>query len=163
MFYNANVAAEPAVSLLESYGSDHALSAAEAALIAFADAGRDSRVTLLGSNTLGLLCALLRQGHANASAMRLGDRPPCGAADVVLVPHVESPDQLKRAIVQAQRQLVPLGTLALHLSSGPNAELLRQAVHLLMLHGFGLVRNRVLSGGVLVRAELPFHGRLACA
>jgi hypothetical protein len=163
LFYNANVAFEPAVSLLESYGPDHALGTAEAALIAFADAGLDSRVTLLGSHTLDLLCALLRQGHVSASAMRLSDRPPSGTADVVLVPYVGSPDHLARAIVQARRQLVPFGTLALHLSGSPDAGLLRQAGQLLTLHGFGLVRRRVVSDEVLVRAELPLHGRLACA
>ncbi len=163
MFYNANVAVEPAVSLLESHSSDHGLSKTEAALIAFADAGLDSRVTLLGSHTLDLLCALLRQGHVSASAMRLSDRPPSKTADVVLVPQVGSPDHLSRAIVQSRRQLVPFGTLVLHLSGSPDAGLLRQASHLLMLHGFGLVRKRVVSDEVLVRAELPLHGRLACA
>jgi hypothetical protein len=95
--------------------------------------------------------------------MRLSDRPPSNAADVVLVPHVGSPDYLSRAIVQSRRQLVPFGTLVLHLSAGPEAGLLRQASHLLTLHGFGLVRKRVVSDEVLVRAELPLHGRLTCA
>lgn len=163
MFYNANVAVESAMSLLEDYGPNHDISAAEAALVAFADVGLDSRITLLGSDTLDLLCTLLKRNHVSASAMQLSDWSPSGVADVVLVPHVESLDQLTRSIVQARRQLVPFGTLALKLSDGPSAGLLRQASHLLMLHGFGLVRKRMLSDEVLVRAKLPLYGRLACA
>ena len=162
MFYDAN-AAGPAAPPPGSISPGSALSAAEAALIAFADPGRDSRIALVGTDTLGLLCALLRQGHVCASAMRLGDRPASGAADVVLVPHVGSPDHLARAVAQARRLLVPFGTLVLRLLGEPDSGLPLQAGHLLTLHGFGMVRRRAAPDGMLVRAELPLHGRLSCA
>lgn len=163
LFQHANASVGPSVVMSEHLRLDKELSPAAAALIAFADPGLDSRITLIGSHVLDLLCALLRRGTISVSALRLLDWPQSGAADVVVAPYVASLAYLGRAVAQARRLLVPLGTLAMHLPQDPNGVLARQAGHLLLLHGFGLVRKQVIDGGTLVRAELPLYGRLACA
>lgn len=139
------------------------LSAAEAALLAVADPSPESRVSLIGPNTLELLCALLRRGSADVSAMRVCDRPQAGTADVAIIAHVAAPDCLERAIAHARRVLTPLGTVAIHLPASPADALSQQAGHLLLLHGFIAIRVLDHGGDTLVRAELPLCGRLPCA
>jgi len=144
-------------------GHPHQLSAAEAALLAVADPSLESRISLIGPSTLELLCALLRRGSVNVSASRVSDRPQAGTADVAVIAHVASPDCLARAIAHAHRVLAPLGTLAIHLTAGPADALSQQANQLLLLHGFSPIRVYDYAGDTLIRAELPLHGRLACA
>lgn len=163
MFQYANASIGPSMVMSEHLELDKEISPADAALIAFADPGLDSRITLIGSHVLDLLCALLRRGTISVSAVRLLDWPQSGAVDVVVAPYVASLAYLGRAVAQARRLLVPLGTLAMHLPEDPDGVLARQAGHLLLLHGFGLVRKRVVDGGTLIRAELPLYGRPACA
>ncbi len=128
-----------------------------------ADPSLECRISLIGPNTLELLCVLLRRGSADVSAMRVCDRPPAGTADIAIIPHVASPDCIKRAIAHARRVLAPLGTIAIHLAADPAGELSQQAGQLLLLHGFNPIRIYDYSGETLIRAELPLHGRLACA
>lgn len=139
------------------------LIAAEAALLEMADPSLDSRISLIGPNTLELLCALLRRGCADVCATRVCDWPQAGTADVAIIPGASSPDHLKRSIAHARRVLAPLGTIALHLAASPADALTRQASQLLLLHGFTGLRRTGFPGGTLIRAELPLHGGLACA
>ncbi len=168
MLQHANTAIEPPP--LPTLGHDappRQPSAAEVALLALADPSLNSRISLIGPHTLELLCALLRRGSADVSATRLSDRPHLGMADVAIIPHIASPDCLGHAIAHARRALAPLGTIAIHLAADPArvppGALAEQAIHLLLLHGFTAVRMVDFSGEILIRAELPLHGRLACA
>ncbi len=144
-------------------GLPHQPSASEVALLALTDPSLDSRITLIGPNTLEMLCALLRRGSTEVSALRVCDRPQAGTADVAVIAHVTSPDCLTRAIAHARRVLVPLGTVAIHLAANPADALSQQAGHLLLLHGFSPIRLYDYAGETLIRAELPLHGRFACA
>lgn len=162
MLQHVSLAPKPPAPSGTRDGPPLRLSAAEAALLAMADPSWDSRISLIGPDTLELLCALLRRGSACACATRICDWPQAGTADVAIVPGVRSPDHLKRSMAHARRVLVPLGTVALHLAAPADA-LTRQARQLLLLHGFTGLRQAGCSGGVLLRAELPLHGGLACA
>lgn len=135
----------------------------EAALLALADPGLDSRITLIGPDTLELLCVLLRRGCTSVSAMRLNDRPLAGTADVAVIPHMAAPEHLCRAVAHARRVLTPLGTIAVHVPAGLGDQLVRDVCQGLLLHGFGAVQSRDCCGDTLLRAELPLHGRIACA
>jgi len=167
LLQQANVAIEPPIPMLDHAAPSHQPSAAEAALLEFADPSLDSRISLIGPHTLELLCALLRRGSADVSATRMSDRAHLGTADVAIIPHIASPDCLGHAITHARRALAPFGTVAIHLAADPAGApvkaLAEQAGHLLLLHGFTAVRMVDLSGEILIRAELPLHGRLACA
>lgn len=162
MLQHTGLIAKPPMPMPEQNGPPSRLSAAEAALLAMADPSLDSRVSLIGPNTLELLCALLRRGSADVCATRICDWPQAGTADVAIIPGAASPDLLKRSVAHARRVLTPLGTAAL-LLTGPADALTRQASQLLLLHGFTGLRQAGCSGGTLIRAELPLHGGLACA
>ena len=151
------------VPLQEPDTDAHQPSAAEAALLAVADAGLHSRISLIGPNSLELLCALLRRGSIDVSATRVTDRPQPCTADVAIIPHVASPECLARAIAHAHRILAPLGTIAIHLPADPADALSQHASQLLALHGFSSIRVYSCAGETLIRAEQPLYGRLACA
>lgn len=163
MLQHAIHVVEPPAPVPGHDGYPHPLSAAEAALLTVADPSPESRVSLIGPNTLELLCALLRHGSTDVSATRVCDRPHAGTADVAIIAHVLSPDCLERAIAHARRVLAPLGTVAIHLAADPADALSQQAGRLLLLHGFNAVRVFDHGGETLLRGELPLHGRLACA
>ncbi len=149
--------------MLEHDGPPHQPSAADAALLILADPSLDSRISLIGSNTLELLCALVRRGSADDLATRVSDRPPAGTVDVAVIPQVALPDCLERSIAHARRALAPLGTTATHLTADPAAALAQQAGYLLLLHGFTAIRIVNVSDETFIRAEFPLHGGLACA
>ncbi len=161
MLQHVGFAAKPSVPMGMEDGPPR-LNAAEAALLAMADPSPDSRISLIGPNTLEMLCALLRRGSDDVCATRICDWPKAGTADVAIIPGIRSPEHLARSIAHARRVLAPLGTVALHLDT-PDGALGRQASQLLLLHGFNGLRRTGCGGGTLVRAELPLHGSLACA
>lgn len=144
----------------------HQTSGIEAALLTLAAPSLGSRVSLIGPNTLELLCALVRRGSADVSATRVGARainwPDPATTDVTIIRHAASPECLMRAIAHARKILAPLGTIALHLAADPADALPQQAGRLLLLHGFTCIRVVRASGETLIRAELPPFGRLAC-
>lgn len=163
MLQNASLAVTPPAPMLEHDGPPHQPSAADAALLAFADPALDSRISLVGPNTLELLCALLRRGSTDVSATRVSDWPPASTADVAVIPHVASPECLERSIAHARRALAPSGTIAIHLGARPADALSQQAGRSLLLHGFAAIRMIDFSGDTLIRAELPLRGGFACA
>ena len=163
MLQHANLPVEPRAPMLDHDGLAHQPTADEAALLTLADPSLDSRISLIGPHTLELLCALLRRGTADVSATRLNDRPQAGTADIAIIPHVASPECLEQAVAHARRALTPLGTIAIHLDAHPGDALSQQARRLLLLHGFTAMRVVEFAGDTLIRAELPLHGRLACA
>ncbi len=160
MLQHASLAVAPPP---EHDGPPHQPGAIGAALLTLADPSLESRVSLIGPNTLELFCALVRRGNADVSATRVSDRPHPATADVAIIPGVASPDCLVRAIAHARRILSPLGTIALHVAADPADALPQQVGRLLLLHGFTAIRVVRLSGETLIRAELPLFGRLACA
>ena len=152
--------------LTQSWGSapDHGTgSSADTALLRFADIAHDTRVVLIGPNTLELLCALVRLDCASASAIRLLDRPKAGTADLAILPAVASLDCIDAGLVKAWRVLAPLGSVILRFAGLPSPSLVRHARQVLQMHGFQAIHARQLGHQCLLTAELPLVGRLACA
>ncbi len=89
--------------------------AAYAALLDDIDPVEGTRILLIGSDTLELMCALIHRGCVSVTARRPGDRPEMASADVVIVSQVASAECADQALVQARRALVPLGSLVLRL------------------------------------------------
>ena len=137
--------------------------AAYATLLDDIDPVEDTRILLIGSDTLELMCALIHRGCVSVAARRSGDRPETASADVAIVPQVASAECADQALAQARRALVPLGSLVLCLPVDAPAPLLRHLERSLRLHGFSTGRTRRLSDQILLRAELPLFGNLACA
>lgn len=135
----------------------------DAELLYMADPVQDSRVVLIGPDTIGLLCELIRRGCLSAATVRLADRPEAGTADVALVPCVVSVECANAAVAQARRALAPLGRLALRLAPDPSGTLVQATHRAMLLHGFSAIRLRASAGRMLLSADLPLHGQLARA
>ena len=144
-------------------GRPLSLSQPELAVLSLADPGIDSRVALFVPGALELTCALLRRGTSEVTMVRIEDRIRAAEADVVIIPEVSSAAFLARAIPCARRMLAPLGTVTVRLGADLATDLAVTARHQLRLHGFTALRERVIFGDTLIRAELPLYGRLACA
>ncbi len=134
-----------------------------ATLLDSIDPVEDTRILLISADTLELMCALIHRGCVSVTARRPGDRPETASADAVIVPHVASAECADQALAQARRALVPLGSLVLRLPADAPAPLLRHIERSLRLHGFSSSRPRRLTDQILLRAELPSFGNLACA
>ncbi len=153
-----------AQTLAQAWGGVHSIgSSADAALLQFADIAHDTRVVLIGPQTLELLCALVRLDCASAAAIRLLDRPKAGTADLAILPAVASVDCVDVGLVKARRVLAPLGSVILRFAELPSPGLVRHARHALQMHGFQAIHARQLGRRCLLTAELPLVGRLACA
>lgn len=163
MLQDAGLVLKLPALMLEHDKYSRQLSAADAALLELADPGLTSHITLIGSNTLELLCALLRRGCADVSTTRVSDMAPTGTTDVAFVPFVASPECLERTIAHARRALSPFGMIAIHVAAYPNTALSRQAGRLLLLHGFSAIHMIDFSGDTLIRAELLMDGESSCA
>lgn len=138
-------------------------SSADAALLRFADIAHDTRVVLIGPDTLELLCALIRMDCGSAAAIRLLDRPKAGTADLAILPAVASVDCVDAGLLKARRVLAPLGSIILRFAGVPSPGLVRHARQALQMHGFQAVHARQLGHQRLLTAEIPLVGRLACA
>lgn len=138
-------------------------SPSDVALLDLADPLPDARVILIGSGTLDLLCALIRRGCYHAATVQLTDRSQAGVADIALVPHASSPECIDAAVLLAKRALVPLGSIIIRLEDSSPDALASFTRRTLRLHGFSAIHTRALGDHWLVTAELPLHGRLACA
>ena len=103
MLQHASLAAKSPTLMGMEDGPPPRLSPAEAALLALADPSPDSRVSLIGPDTLELLCALLRRGSADVCATRICDWPRAETADVAIILGIRSPDHLARSIAPARR------------------------------------------------------------
>ena len=132
-------------------------------LIAMADPAFDSRIAIVSPGALDVTCALIRHGYQTASVFRLDDRARRHQADVVIIPEALSCGFIERAVPFAQRLLAPMGVVVLRLAADRDDGLALFARRQLMLNGFTAVRVRTVRGETLLGAELPLHGRLACA
>ena len=137
--------------------------AAYAALLDHADPGEHTRVLLIGSDTLELMCALIRRGCVSVATLRPLDRPERASADLVIIPHAAATKCADAVLAHARWALVPLGSLVLRLPGSPPSLIGQQLGRSLRLHGFSSIRTTVHAGDVLLRAELPLFGRLECA
>jgi hypothetical protein len=133
---------------------------AELALLDCAGPLEDARVLVIGEVTLGVMCALIRQGCGAAVEMKLHECAHPEPADVVLAPHVTTADQAVRLVAQARRALPPGGRVVLHDASGRLAPTLSAA---LRQNGFSAVATHPAAehhptGGVFITAERPSFG-----
>jgi hypothetical protein len=136
---------------------------AEDPLIEMADPARDSRIAVISPGALDIACQLIRRGYQTASVMRVDERCRAHEADVVIIPQAVDAAFIARAIPFAHRLLAPMGVVVLRLpadGSGRTAAFARQQM---VLNGFAAVRVTTRRGETLLGAELPLHGRLACA
>ena len=139
------------------------LASRDAALLDLADPAQGAHVILIGSGTLELMCALIRRGCLSAAAVELTDRPRAGLAHIALVPQADSPACVEAAVALAERALARPGSIALRFAGHSPEALARYARRSLQLHGFTALHARTLGGQQLLTAEMPLHGRLACA
>ena len=137
--------------------------AAYARLLDALDPAEDTRVLLIGSDTLELMCALIHRGCTSVTTLRPADRPERASADIVVVSHAVAAKCADETLAQARRALVPLGSLVLCLPGTPSLPLVQHLNRSLRLHGFSSVRTTTLAGLVLLRAEVPLFGSFACA
>jgi hypothetical protein len=132
-------------------------------LIAMADPAIDSRIAVISPGALDIACQLIRHGYQTASVMRLDDRVRAHQADVVIIPQVADSTFIERAIPFAHRLLAPMGVVVLRLPSDRTGRTAAFARRQMTLNGFTAVRVTTARGETLLGAELPLHGRLACA
>lgn len=130
-------------------------------LLDLAEPVEDTRVVLIGADTLELMCALVRRGCASAAMVRLGGRCDAHAAEIAIVPHLDSPAGAEIAVAQARHALVPLGSLVVRLAHDRFGIIATAADAALRRHGFSAIRRATLAGDLVFTAELPLHGRLA--
>ena len=157
LFYRSVLMADPQAI---SPGVGLPVAMEDGALLALADPGLDCRVVVLGPGGLELTCAMIRQGYVEVTMARPCERPRAREADVVLVPQAVTAEALYRAAAFARVALAPLGTVVIRLAAEVSAP---HAVQQLKKHGFTAVRSRTEGAKVLLRAELPMFGQLACA
>ena len=122
-------------------------------LLSFAGAIGGSHALVLAPDGVDLLCRLLRQGCAAATALRPNQRPDHEGYDLVITPQIASAAEVGRLIEQARRALVPNGRFLAFVPEVPcTAELL---VRSLRLAGFTAMQTRRVPEGVLVRSDRP--------
>ena len=130
-------------------------------LLGFAGPIAGLHALVIAPNGLDLMCNLLRQGCAAATALRSSERFDHESYDLVLAPRVVSAAQLGKLIHQAKRALVPTGRFLAFVPTA-SADLDQDVAGLLIrslrLGGFVAVRTRAVADGVLVRADLPMFG-----
>jgi hypothetical protein len=120
-------------------------------------------VLLVGPGGLEIMCALMARGCASVEMASLAQRPRAEIADLAIVPDVASIECAAQAVVQARRALRPLNTLILRFKANPPASLLQDVRILLGQNGFFVGRQRSLDDRIVLTAEFPLYGRLACA
>ncbi len=132
-------------------------------LIAKADPAHDSRIAVISPGALDIACQLIRHGYQTASVMRVDDRVRPHQADVVIIPQAADAAFIQRAVPFAHRLLAPMGVLVLRLPPDRSAGIAAFARQQMLLNGFTAIRVTTARGETLLGAELPLHGRLACA
>jgi hypothetical protein len=132
-------------------------------LIAMADPAMDSRIAVISPGALDIACQLIRHGYQTASVMRVDDRVRPHEADVVIIPQIADSAFIARAIPFAHRLLAPMGVVVLRLPHDRTGRTTAYARQQMILNGFTAIRVTTAHGETLLGAELPLHGRLACA
>ncbi len=126
------------------------------ALLAACGDVSDERVLILGPDSLDTMCALIRRGARQVTALRHADRPEAARADLVVVPHVSTADEAAGLLAFARRALAPFGRVVLMLPTEAGEHLARRVARMLPNHALSLVRARRVGAWTLISAERPF-------
>ncbi len=130
-------------------------------ILSFAGPIAGSHALVIAANGPELMCSLLRQGCAAATALRLSEHADHESYDLVLAPRVVSSAQIGKLIHQAKRALVPTGRFLAFVPAalaGSEQDVAGLLIRSVRLGGFVAVQTRPVQNGLLVRADLPMHG-----
>ncbi len=144
-----------------SGGAAEASSVSGDPLLSFAGPIAGSHALVIAANGLDLMCSLLRQGCAAATALRLSEHSDHETYDLVLAPRVVSSAQIGKLIHHAKRALVPTGRFLAFVptaSVDAGQDVAGLLVRSVRLAGFVAVQTRTLADGLLVRGDLPMFG-----
>jgi hypothetical protein len=126
------------------------------ALLAACGDVSDERVLIVGPDGPDTMCALIRRGARQVTALRHADRPEAASADLVVAPHIGSASDAQAVLAFTRRALAPFGRVVLILPTQKGDELARRVARMLPNHALSLVRARRVGAWTLVAAERPF-------
>jgi hypothetical protein len=126
------------------------------ALLAACGDVSDERVLIVGPGGLDTMCALIRKGARQVTALRHAERPEAACADLVIAPLIETPADAAGLLSCARRALAPFGRVVLMLPTGKADRLARRVARMLPDHALSLVRARQVGAWTLIAAERPF-------
>jgi hypothetical protein len=113
-------------------------------------------VLVIGSDTLEVMCGLIRRGCAAAAEIALKDRPAgTEPADIAILPQLRSLTEAAGAVALAGRLVLPGGRLVLRDCTG---RLAGAIAAVLPQHGFSTPRRFTDGRQVVLAAERPFFG-----
>jgi hypothetical protein len=124
------------------------------------DAGRVEGASALvlahpGRRSLDVLCGLIGRGCAAAAELPPDGPVPVEPVEIVLVPHLASPEAVTAALTLSQRCLLPCGRIVLQDGTGElSGEIVRQLRRL----GFCNIRVRPHGDGPVVSADKAMFG-----
>jgi hypothetical protein len=130
----------------------------DAILLQLAGEVRDEHVLIIGPRGLEIMCALLREGAAEAILLRDGMRRDSGPADLAIVTEAGSLDRMATTINLARHALGAAGRIILRIATDPTQRLARAAARTLKMSGFSAVRIRAIGGCAFVAGEIPSFG-----
>lgn len=132
-----------------------AVTSAVDAMLDVAEPLQDTRVLVIGHETIEALCGLIGRGCNAATEMAIGGRLPTERTEIVLVPRIGSLDEARMALALARRVLLPCGRIVMH---DTDTLLAAPVVRLLRSKGFSAIRARVSPHGTIVSADWPMFG-----
>jgi hypothetical protein len=130
----------------------------DVALLRLAGEVRGEHTLIIGSQAVGLMCALLRRGASTATLLRHGVRPERQDADLAIVAEVNDPEELAVAVAHARRALRPSGRIILRIVAGPMQRTAQAVARALRMQGFSAVCTREVGHCILVAGEVPMFG-----
>ena len=115
----------------------------------------ETRVLLIGPNTLELMCALMRRGFAGVVALRTAERSEPSSADIVIlnIARVAPIASLGQSVGRAARAVSPGGSMVIAAPADTPALFLRQLERLMLGQGFRAPRTLPVAGRILLWAE----------
>jgi hypothetical protein len=126
------------------------------ALLAACGDVSDDRVLVVGPDGLDAMCALIRQGAPQVTALRHAERPEAASADLMVAPHVETMAEAEGLLASTRRALAPFGRVVLVLPTQKADQLARHVARMLPTYALSLVRARRVGAWTLIAAERPF-------
>jgi hypothetical protein len=126
------------------------------ALLAACGDVSDDRVLIVGPDGLDAMCALIRQGARQVTALRHADHPEATSADLVVAPHVDTAADAAWLLAHTRRALAPFGRVVLMLPTEKADRLARRVAQMLPDYALSLVRARRVGAWTLIAAERPY-------
>ncbi len=126
------------------------------ALLAACGDVADERVLIVGPDGPDTMCALIRRGARQVTALRHADRPEAASADLVVAPHLGSVADAEAVLTFTRRALAPFGRVVLVMPTEKADALARRVARMLPNHALSLVRARRVGAWTLVAAERAF-------